>query len=87
VARVKNGEYDSLSAATTILALDAYASHGHCQRRPGRDSSHSERQLTTCCVTGKSVPEHAFPADTRSLEFASDAPVRSFYLVTMPGLT
>jgi hypothetical protein len=87
VARVKNGEYDSLSAATTILALDAYAS---ATAAPG-----SVRLAIQATLVDKSTqalplpaglfPSVEFPADTRSLDFSSDAEVRSFYLVTDSG--
>jgi uncharacterized protein YfaS (alpha-2-macroglobulin family) len=87
VTRVKNGEYDSLSAATTILALDAYAS---ATATPG-----SIRMAIKATLADKSTqalplpaglfPSVAFPAETRSLDFSSDADVRSFYLVTDSG--
>jgi len=87
VDRVKNGEYDSLSAATTILALDAYAS---ATATPGGAQMAIQATLTNKSTQALRLPEGLFPstefpADTRTLDFSSDASVRSFYLVTDSG--
>jgi uncharacterized protein YfaS (alpha-2-macroglobulin family) len=87
VTRVKNGEYESLSAATTILALDAYAP---AVAANGAPKLRLEATLADKSVVGLSLPEGlfpqaSFPAETRSLHFTSDSAVQSYYLVNQSG--
>jgi uncharacterized protein YfaS (alpha-2-macroglobulin family) len=87
VTRVKNGEYDSLSAATTILALDAYATAVAAHGAPtlGLEATLADKSVLTLKLPDGLFPKATFPANTRSLNFTSDAAVRSYYLVNQSG--
>jgi uncharacterized protein YfaS (alpha-2-macroglobulin family) len=87
VTRIKNGEYDSLSAATTILALDAYASAvaAHGAPKLGLEATLADKSVLTLNLPDGLFPQATFPAETRSLNFTSDAAVRSYYLVNQSG--
>jgi uncharacterized protein YfaS (alpha-2-macroglobulin family) len=87
VSRVQNGEYDSLSAATTILALDAYATAVTANGAPklGIEAKLADQSSRVLSLPEGLFPKTSFPAETRSLNFTSDAPVRSYYLVNQSG--
>jgi len=87
VTRVKNGEYDSLSAATTILALDAYATAVAANGPPklAIEAVLADKATRPLGLPEGLFPKVNFPPDTRSLNFSSDAPVRSYYLVNQSG--
>jgi alpha-2-macroglobulin len=87
VLRVQNGDYDSLSAATTVLALDAYASAaatgGAVKFSATANLGDQSRQLLA-------LPEGLFskadvPATARTLDFTSDSALRSYYLINQSG--
>jgi uncharacterized protein YfaS (alpha-2-macroglobulin family) len=87
VAHVQHGEYDSLSAATTILALDAYATAAGA---PAAAHLSITATLADRSTQPLSLPAGLFPrvtlaAQTRALEFASDGALRGFYLVNQSG--
>jgi hypothetical protein len=87
VTRVKNGEYDSLSAATTILALDAYAAAVTTNGAPklGLEATRADKSVLALSLPEGLFPKTSFPAETRSLKFSSDAAVRGYYLVNQSG--
>jgi uncharacterized protein YfaS (alpha-2-macroglobulin family) len=87
VTRVKNGDYDSLSAATTILALDAYATAVAANGTPnlGIEATLANKSVQALKLPDGLFPKASFPPDTRSLNFTSDAAVRSYYLVNQSG--
>jgi uncharacterized protein YfaS (alpha-2-macroglobulin family) len=87
VKRVEHGEYDSLSAATTILALDAYATATAEQSHAklAIDASFADKSSHALHLSEGLFPQVDFPAEARSLNFTSDAPVRSYYLVNQSG--
>jgi uncharacterized protein YfaS (alpha-2-macroglobulin family) len=87
VTRVKNGEYDSLSAATTILALDAYATAINSGGAPklGIEATLADKTNRSLPLPAGLFPKTDFPSEARSLKFTSDAAVRSFYLVNQSG--
>jgi uncharacterized protein YfaS (alpha-2-macroglobulin family) len=87
VTRVKNGEYDSLSAATTILALDAYATAVTAQGAPklGIEATFADKSSRALSLPEGLFPRASFPAEARSLHFTSDAAVRSYFLVNQSG--
>jgi uncharacterized protein YfaS (alpha-2-macroglobulin family) len=87
VKRVENGEYDSLSAATTILALDAYATAVAGQGEPklAIEAMLADKSTHALTLPQGLFPKANFPAEARSLNFTSDAPVRSYYLVNQSG--
>lgn len=87
VARVKAGAYDSLSAATTILALDAYAT---ATANSGTSKLSVQVMLADKSTHGVTLPSGLFPtvdllADTRSVSFASESEVRGYYLINQSG--
>jgi len=87
VKRVENGEYDSLSAATTILALDAYATAvtAHGAPKLGVEATFADKTTHALSLPEGLFPKATFPAETRSLDFTSDAAVRGYYLVNQSG--
>jgi uncharacterized protein YfaS (alpha-2-macroglobulin family) len=87
VTRVKNGEYDSLSAATTILALDAYATAvaTHGAPKLGLEATLADKSILSLSLPEGLFPNVSFPAETRSLKFSNDAAVRGYYLVNQSG--
>jgi len=87
VTRVQHGEYESLSAATTILALDAYATAVSAQGAPklGIEATLADQSTRALSLPEGLFPRTSFPAETRALKFTSDAPLRSFYLVNQSG--
>ena len=87
VTHVKNGEYDSLSAATTILALDAYASAVARIGTPklAIEATLADKSSRALTLSDGLFPETDFPSDTRSLRFSSDVAGRSFFLVNQSG--
>jgi uncharacterized protein YfaS (alpha-2-macroglobulin family) len=87
VKRVENGEYDSLSAATTILALDAYATAvtAHGAPKLGVEATFADKTTHALSLPEGLFPKATFPAETRSLDFRSDAAVRGYYLVNQSG--
>ncbi len=87
VTRVKNGDYDSLSAATTILALDAYATAVAADGAPklAIEATLADKSVRPLSLPAGLFPKASFPAETRSLNFTSDAAVRSYYLVNQSG--
>jgi uncharacterized protein YfaS (alpha-2-macroglobulin family) len=87
VTRVRENFYDSLGAATTVLALDAYAS-------ALANSSTTKLGMSTIAANGATAPVElpaglfpklALPPGTRSVQFSSEGPVQSFYLVNEAG--
>jgi len=87
VTRVTHGEYDSLSAATTILALDAYATAVAANGAPhlAIEATLADKSVLNLSLPEGLFPQSNFPAETRSLRFRSDAAVRSYYLVDQSG--
>jgi uncharacterized protein YfaS (alpha-2-macroglobulin family) len=87
VTRVQQGEYESLSAATTILALDAYATavSAHGAPKLGIEATLADKSARSLSLPEGLFPQTSFPAETRSLNFTSDALVRSYYLVNQSG--
>ncbi len=87
VRRVGRGEFHSLSAATTILALDAYAdATGNVATPELRIAAvladKSERKLP---LPPGLLPSVDFPATARKLQFGGPQDLRSFYLVEEAG--
>jgi uncharacterized protein YfaS (alpha-2-macroglobulin family) len=87
VTRVQNGDYDSLSAATTVLALDAYASAAAAGGAPkfGATAHLADQSQQALVLPAGMFPATEFPANTRTLDFSSDSPLRSYYLVNQSG--
>lgn len=90
VSQVQAGAYDSLSAATTLLALDAYATATNAVASAGPPKFGIQATLADKSTHSLTVPMGLFPAvdlvaDTVSVNFTSDAAVRSFYLVNQSG--
>lgn len=87
VDRVQKGEYVSLSAATTILALDAYATAigDAAVAKIIVEATQADRSKQILALPGGLFPKAEFPAATRTLDFGSDSPVNSYYLVNQSG--
>ncbi len=90
VTRVTGSAYDSLSAATTILALDAYATATNATASAGPPKLGIQANLADKSTRSLALPSGLFPAvdlsaDTSSVNFTSDAEVRSFYLINQSG--
>jgi uncharacterized protein YfaS (alpha-2-macroglobulin family) len=87
VARVQHGEYDSLSAATTILALDAYATAVTANGAPklGIAATLADKSVRALILPEGLFPKVSFPAETRLLNFSNDAAARGYYLVNQSG--
>jgi uncharacterized protein YfaS (alpha-2-macroglobulin family) len=87
VTRVKAGDYDSLSAATTILALDAYATAVAAGGQPklGIEAALADKSTLALKLPEGLFPQASFPAETRSLRFSTDTAVSGYYLVNQSG--
>lgn len=89
VKRVKNGEYSSLAAATTILALDAYAAAAS-PVAAGRLSiveiprDHNKEPRPLSLQPGL-FPVTTFTQDAAKLSFGNDSGLRAYYLVNQSG--
>lgn len=87
VKRVQGQEYNSLSAATTILALDAYAtaSTANGGQKLGIEATSADKKQQALPLPAGLFPKVAFPAGTQSLGFSSEGDLRAFYLVNESG--
>jgi uncharacterized protein YfaS (alpha-2-macroglobulin family) len=87
VRRVQHGEFDSLSAATTILALDAYATAGGESAAPKftLQATLADKSTALLPLPAGLFPKTSFAPNTRSLAFTSDSPLRGYYLVNESG--
>ncbi len=84
--RVNDGYYHSLSAGTTLLALDAYAASAD-----GRQTQLSIQEiLNNKNVRGLSLPTGLFPKasftpDAAALRFVNESDVAAFFLIEQSG--
>jgi len=87
VKNVQAQNYNSLSAATTILALDAYAtaSTGNGGQKLGIEATLADRSRQILPLPAGLFPKVTFPAAARSLGFSSEGDLRAFYLVNEAG--
>ena len=87
VRNVQQHNYNSLAAATTILALDAYAtaSGGGAGQRLGIEATLADGSRQRLSLPAGLFPKTAFPDTTRSLSFSSEGDLRAFYLVDESG--
>jgi uncharacterized protein YfaS (alpha-2-macroglobulin family) len=87
VRRVSNNEYHSLSAATTILALDAYATTAGPVVTPelGIKAMLADKSARDLQLPAGLFPSAVFPAEARTLRFAGPDELRAFYLVDESG--
>ena len=87
VTRVRENFYDSLGAATTVLALDAYASAlaGSSATKLGMSTTAANGASAVVELPAGLFPKHALPLGTRSVQFSSEGPVQSFFLVNEAG--
>jgi hypothetical protein len=86
VRNVREQNYHSLSAATTILALDAYATAA-TTTAPKLDikATLANKSTVSLQLPAGLFPRVPFSADTTSLQFGSDGPLRAFYIVNESG--
>jgi uncharacterized protein YfaS (alpha-2-macroglobulin family) len=87
VKHVREHDYDSLSAASTILGLDAYATAVAVNVAPklGIKATLASKSTVALTLPAGLFPRTAFSADARTLDFSSDGPLRAFYLVNESG--
>ena len=87
VERVQRGEYQSLSAATTILALDAYARVAGAQARGRLAITVLLRDKTSRALVLPEglFPRVEFPEQTATLQFGNESGLKGFYLVEESG--
>jgi uncharacterized protein YfaS (alpha-2-macroglobulin family) len=87
VRNVQQHNYNSLAAANTILALDAYATAtGSVAGQPlGIEATLADGSRQRLPLPAGLFPKAAFPETTRSLSFTSDGDLRAFYLVDESG--
>src|SRR5690606_11119485 len=87
VRNVQQQNYNSLAAATTILALDAYAAvTGDIAGQPmGVEATLANGNRQRLQLPAGLFPKAAFPETSRSLSFSSEGDLRAFYLVDESG--
>jgi alpha-2-macroglobulin len=86
-ARINANSYHSLSAGTTLLALDAYAKATHAERAPRLSIAEVLRdgKVRPLELPAGLIPSAAFGADARALKFTSGTDFNAFYLVSQSG--
>jgi hypothetical protein len=87
VKHIQAQDYNSLAAATTILALDAYATastDGAAQKLSIEATLASNARQALTLPAGL-FPKVAFPEGTKSLAFGNGGDLRTFYLVNESG--
>jgi uncharacterized protein YfaS (alpha-2-macroglobulin family) len=88
VKRIQNGEYHSLSAATTILALDAYAKTAG-DKAAGKlgisEILRDGKTLRALQLPGGILPKTGFSAEAGKLRFSNDADLRAYWLMSQSG--
>ncbi len=87
VKHVQAQDYNSLSAATTILALDAYAtaSGGATAQKLAIEATLADNTRQALALPAGVFPKVAFPQNTKSLAFSAGGDLRGFYLVNESG--
>jgi alpha-2-macroglobulin len=86
-ARISANSYHSLSAGTTLLALDAYARATHAEGAPRLSIAEVLRDgnVRPLELPAGLMPSAAFGADARALKFTSGTDFNAFYLVSQSG--
>jgi uncharacterized protein YfaS (alpha-2-macroglobulin family) len=86
VARITDGRYHSLSAATTLLALDAYA-NAAAPAVSGKlsVSELSGKQSRALTLPENLMPKLTFGADATALRFANGAELPAYWLIAQSG--
>ena len=86
-ARINSNVYNSLSAGTTLLGLNAYVTATHADTAPQlairavlRDKSVRSLELPETLM-----PKVAFTEDARAVRFSSGTDLNAFYLVNQSG--
>jgi alpha-2-macroglobulin len=87
VKHVQAHDYNSLSAATTVLALDAYATASTSTggQKLGIEATLADKSRQALSLPAGLFPKVAFPAATQSLAFSTSGDLRAFYLVNESG--
>jgi uncharacterized protein YfaS (alpha-2-macroglobulin family) len=87
VKHVQAQDYNSLAAATTVLALDAYAtaSNDNAGQKLAIEATLADKTRQALQLPAGVFPKVAFPEATRSLAFSSGGDLRAFYLVNESG--
>jgi uncharacterized protein YfaS (alpha-2-macroglobulin family) len=87
VDRVQKGEYHSLAAAQTILALDAYAAAAgpRANAKLSIDATLVDGSSRSLTLPAGLFPQTAFPEGTKSLRFGNASELTGFWLVDESG--
>jgi uncharacterized protein YfaS (alpha-2-macroglobulin family) len=87
VKNIQAQNYNSLAAATAILALDAYAtaSTDGAGQKLGIEATLADKTRQALPLPAGIFPKVAFPETTKSLTFSSGGDLRAFYLVNESG--
>ena len=87
VTRLQRGEYQSLSAAMTILALDAYARAAgpRAQGHLAITALLKDKTSRALALPEGLFPRVEFPEQTTGLRFGNDSGLKGFYLVEESG--
>jgi alpha-2-macroglobulin len=85
--RVSDGWYESLSAGTTLLALDAYATAGASAtpRLSIAEILRADKQVRPLSLPESLFPKTNFTADAGALRFGNGSDLNAFYLVEQSG--
>lgn len=87
VTRIRNGEYQSLAAATTVLALDAYASASGPATAGKLKISEvlANKNVHALALPDGLFPRTAYTPQAVALRFENASPLRAYYLVNQSG--
>jgi uncharacterized protein YfaS (alpha-2-macroglobulin family) len=87
VERVQKGEYQSLAAAQTVLALDAYATAAgpRASAKLAIDAVLADGATRSLALPAGLFPQVAFPDGTRTLRFGNASELNGFWLVNESG--
>lgn len=87
VKHIQAQDYNSLAAATAILALDAYATASTAGAGPrfAIEATLADGNRQALTLPDGLFPKVAFPERTRSLAFSTGGDLRAFYLVNESG--
>ncbi|HVF15286.1 MAG TPA: alpha-2-macroglobulin [Steroidobacteraceae bacterium] len=84
--RVTNGEYHSLSAGTTLLALETYAKASTgAENNLGIAEVLRDRTVRALTLTGGLFPKTAFTDQATSLRFTNRNDLNAYYMVDSSG--
>jgi len=84
-AAVSGGQANSLSAAYTLLALDAYAKTSTGTVKLGITEVRKDGNRRALALPAGAMPKAAIPETAARVEFSKDGPLRAYYIVNESG--